>query len=330
MEQNPVEDLYYITVKYLTKEGVKRWKKTPVGEKQNITFCILCQAKVKAVKVLAQAMKVAKKESKRKSAKNGSATTKKPKCMKAPVAIIHKLRRLATIQAQLYIFTKAEKSKADARFALIEDHFHRNPDKRIQGACTQLIEGVGAFKSLYNCMEGEINVELMLKPSCCGKYDSSVYVTGVHFIADDINTYGINKKIKGRALWNMGLSVLQSIKKALSIVPKLLPCVVIIDKNCAVVGYASRKNESSFLQHIDDGMFALITKEGGSLLLEDTSDDNKEILGATSEEGMLVMHDDRISIDSSSDNVVVVNFDPFGGIAAPRGYIFIGKPQAPS
>ena len=118
MGQDPVEDLYYITVKDLTKEGVKRWKKTPVGEKQNVTFCIPCQAKVKAVKVWAQAMKVAEKESKRKSARNGSAAKKKPKCMKAPVAIIRKLRRLAAFQAQLYIFTKAEKSKADVRFAL--------------------------------------------------------------------------------------------------------------------------------------------------------------------------------------------------------------------
>ncbi len=51
-------------------------------------------------------------------------------------------------------------------------------------------------------------MELVLKPSCSGKYDLSVYFAGVHFIADDINTFGINKKIKGRALWNMGLSVL--------------------------------------------------------------------------------------------------------------------------
>jgi hypothetical protein len=79
MEQNPVKDLYYITVKDLTMEGVKQWKKTPVGEKQNVTFCILCQAKVKAVKVSAQAMKVAEKESKRKSARNSSAAKKKPK-----------------------------------------------------------------------------------------------------------------------------------------------------------------------------------------------------------------------------------------------------------
>ncbi len=168
-------------------------------------------------------------------------------------------------------------------------------------------------------------MELVLKPSCCGKYDSSVYVAGVHFTVDDIKTFGINKKIKGRALWAMGLSVLRSIMKALAIFPKLLPRVVIIDKNCAVVGYASGKNESSFLQHIDDGMYAVMTKEGSSLLCEDTSDDDYEILGVTSEEGMPMMRDDGMSIDSSSENVVVVDVDPFGGCAAPQGYTYIGK-----
>jgi hypothetical protein len=37
----------------------------------------------------------------------------------------------------------------------------------------------------------------------------------------------------------MGLSVLRSIKKALAIVPKLSPRIVMIDKSCAVIGYAS-------------------------------------------------------------------------------------------
>jgi hypothetical protein len=113
--------------------------------------------------------------------------------------------------------------KTDVRFALIEDHFHGNPKKRIQGSCAQLIEGVGAFLLLYNCMEGKKNCELILKPLCCGKNDSSIYVAGVHFTAEDINTFGINKKMKGHALWTMGLTVLCSIKKALSIVPKFLP-----------------------------------------------------------------------------------------------------------
>ncbi len=76
MEQNPVEDLYYITVKDLTKEGMMRWIKTPACEKQNIMFCVLCQAKVKAVKVLAQELKFAEKASKCKSAGNSSAAKK--------------------------------------------------------------------------------------------------------------------------------------------------------------------------------------------------------------------------------------------------------------
>jgi hypothetical protein len=82
MEQNPVEHLYYISVKDLTKEGMVRWKKTPAGDKQNFMFCILCQAKVKAVKVLAQAMKVAEKASKHKSASKDNAPKKKLKCTK--------------------------------------------------------------------------------------------------------------------------------------------------------------------------------------------------------------------------------------------------------
>ncbi len=180
-------------------------------------------------------------------------------------------------------------------------------------------------------------MELVLKPSCCGKGDLSTYIAGVHFTADDINTFGI-KKMKGHALWSMGLTVLQSIKKALSIVPKLLPRIVIIDKNCGVVGYASGKNESLFMQHINNGMFALMKKEGGTLLVENASDGNDEILGATSEEGIPMMHDnalidsirvpaaDALSNDISFDDEVVVDsmalntWDPFVGIATPRGF----------
>jgi hypothetical protein len=131
---------------------------------------------------------------------------------------------------------------------------------------------------------------------------------------------------------------------ALSIVPKLLPRIVLIDKNCAVVSYASGKNESVFMQHINKGMFALMAKDGNTLLVEgDASDDDDKILGSTSDEGMPMMHDD-VLIDcmrvpaakgllneTSFDDVVVVDstalntWDPFGGIAAPSKYTYIGK-----
>ncbi len=109
-------------------------------------FCILCSAKIKAVKVSAEAQKLAKRKSGNLVVK--STPKKKVKSTKAPNAIIRELRRVAAFQAQLYIFTKVEKSKADLRYALIEEQFHGCPKKRIKGACEQLIEGSGAFSLL--------------------------------------------------------------------------------------------------------------------------------------------------------------------------------------
>jgi hypothetical protein len=67
--------------------------------------------------------------------------------------------------SQLYIFTKVEKPKADFWFALIEEHIYGNPLKCIKGACMQLIDGEGAFSTLYNVTEGEYTRELVLKAS---------------------------------------------------------------------------------------------------------------------------------------------------------------------
>jgi hypothetical protein len=157
------------------------------------------------------AMKHSMKLAKRQLASLGKAAPKKKmKSTKATTWIIRELRRLAAFQAQLYIFTKVEKTKADLRYSLIEEQFHGFTRKRIKRACAQLIEGSGAFRLLYEMKEGEFNVELVLKPSCCGKETSSSYVAGVHFTEDDIRTFGHNKKVNGRALWAMGLTVLRT------------------------------------------------------------------------------------------------------------------------
>jgi hypothetical protein len=96
---------------------------------------------------------------------------------------------VAAFQAQLYIFTKVEKSKADLRYALIEEQCHGCPKKRIKGACEQLIEGSGAFSLLYDIREGDLNVEVVLKTWCCGKDTSSSYLAGVHFTEDDLRFF---------------------------------------------------------------------------------------------------------------------------------------------
>jgi hypothetical protein len=161
---------------------------------------------------------------------------------------------------------------------LIKEQFHGCPRKRIKGACAQLIEGSGVFSLLYDIREGELNVKLVLKTSCCGKDTLSSYVAGVHFTEDDIRSFGLNKKVNGRALWAMGLSVLRSIKKAFAIVPELSPRIVMINKSCAVIGYASGHNKQSFMQLIDNGMFNM----DEAIIVDgiDGSDDDNEMLGA--------------------------------------------------
>ena len=148
-----------------------------------------------------------------------------------------------------------------------------------------LLEGEGPFAVLYNFIEGDFDRELVLKASCCGKDTSSSYVAGVHFSVDDLYTFGVDKKVKGRQLWLMGTNVMRSVKKAISIVPKLVPSICSIDKNLAVIAYASGKTESSLIlmQFVDNGMFALSMNDPIDV---DSDDNDIEVLGATSAKGM--------------------------------------------
>ncbi len=217
--------------------------------------------------------------------------------------------------------------------------------KGIVGLCIQLVNGNGPFRALYNVVESEHTVELVLKPSCCGKDTSLSHVAGVHFTVEDIATFRSNNKVmKGHALWDMGLNVLQLMKKALSLVPKLSPRIVLIDKNCAVTGYASGKNKASFLQYINNGMFALTKTDAGNMLVLDESDDDDEVLCAKTKEGMSVTREDVLipcvgttttdeSITGPTDFEDIVvddpigldSWNPFKGIVAPEGYSYLGK-----
>jgi len=83
----------------------------------------------------------------------------------------------------------------------------------------------------------------------------------------------------------MVLTVLRSIKKALSIVPKLSPRIVLIDTNCAVTGYASGENEQSFMQLVDNGVFVMTINDGDDVMIVDGNDrldDGNEYIGKLS------------------------------------------------
>ena len=95
---------------------------------------------------------------------------------------------------------------------MTEERFYGDPEKRIKGACEQLIDGDNAFGFLYNIDEGENGLERTLKSFCCGSSTLSNYVAGVHFTVEIISTKS-QKKLNGRSLWRAGQDVLCSIKK---------------------------------------------------------------------------------------------------------------------
>jgi len=114
-----------------------------------------------------------------------------------------------------------------------------------------------------------------------------------------------------------------------------------IDKYCAVIGYASGKNEHSFMQLVDNGMYAMTSIIGDDDLIVDVSDgsdDDNERIGAVAddEECMSVTMQwescgDMLAKDDNDCELVVGEqnaiWDPFqrGGVSVPEGYTYIGK-----
>ena len=230
---------------------------------------------------------------------------------------------MAAFHCQAFVFLECEKTNQKGTYALMEERFYGDPEKRIKGVCDQLIDGDNAFAFLYNKHEGVNGVERTLKEMCCGNSTSTNYVAGVHFTAKMIGTKS-HKKLSGGSLWRAGLDVARSIKKAMAILPKLDVKVVNLGKNLQVLGYASGKNFENFIQYIDNGMYSLSLKEGkgAANLLE--SDDDNEVVGH-------VVHDDGVIGKLDNDDVQEVteqhldSWNPFDSDDAPEGYLFFGK-----
>ena len=142
-EQSPVEEHLYIMPKDFTKDGKIGYRKVPAARKSKVMFCILCQCQWKAFKVSTQAKLMANDAKKKlwKSPDGVSTPKKKQKLSTASPAVLCELCPVAAFYSQIYIFIKVEKSKADYHFALIEEHFYCNPQKRIKDACEMLVEG---------------------------------------------------------------------------------------------------------------------------------------------------------------------------------------------
>jgi len=296
--QTPVEPGFDITISDFNKSARSRILAIPKSEHDTIHFCVKCMGRIKVLKFQ----------------KMNSIIPNAPRKLqskKFPAKILNELRRLAAFHCQLFIFLDCEKSNRETMYALMVERFHGDEEKKIKGACDQLVDGDNCFSFLYNVGEGESGRERSLKSMCCGSDTSSVFVAGVHFTANMIKTKS-NKKLSGRSLWTTGLSVHRSLKKAMAIVPKLDGKVVNLAKNHQVVGYASGKNLESFIQVIDNGMYALTLQEGKKP--DPDNDDTKE--------------DDENYLEEVVDNskVLIDSLDLFGDtLVAPEGYCFFGK-----
>ena len=224
---------------------------------------------------------------------------------------------------------------------LIYEQFHGDDRNRIVGACQQLVDGHNAFAFLYNISEGENGPECTLKSFYCGNDTSTNYVAGVHFTVEMIATK-CNKLLTGRMLWRAGESVLRSVKKAMAIAPKLDGKVVHLGKNHQVLGYTSGKNHASFIQFINNGMYALTLKgrKAPNRNNDDESDDDNEVLGQVVRKTLLgkpmrLVDNDGVVETKMGDNnddeveeVVTVNltsWNPFNSVEASKGYCFFVK-----
>ena len=243
---------------------------------------------------------------------------------------------------QAYVFLQCDKTKKAITHGLIYEQFHGDDEKRIVGACQQLVDGHNAFAFLYNVSEGESGPEYTFKSFFCGNDTSTNYVAGVHVTVEMIATK-CNKLLSGHMLWRAGESVLRSVKKAMAIVPKLDGMVVHLGKNHQVLGYASGKKLETFIQFIHNGMYTLTLKEVGKAPTgnnDDESDNDNEVLGEVVcktpiGKPLCLVDDDGIVETKMGDNnddeveeVVTVNlasWNPFNSVKALEGYCFFGK-----
>ena len=80
-----------------------------------------------------------------------------------------------------------------------------------------------------------------------------VYVAGVDFNVKTILWYSNRKMYACKSIWDMGLEVQKSLKKTLSLLPRLSH-IVNDDKSGMVTNFASGKSKKNFYDALLNGM----------------------------------------------------------------------------
>ncbi len=107
------------------------------------------------------------------------------------------------------------------------------------------MNGDHAFQLLYESVGGDNGTERWLRSICSGGLSTS-FVTGVDFMVNTIAYYSNGKSNAGKSIWDMGLEVHKSLKKALALMPRLT-CIVNVDQT-GIVSQVVRQRKISMRQ----------------------------------------------------------------------------------
>ena len=122
--QNPVEMEFAVSVRDFTKAAKSRIRVIPKSQHRTIHFCFLCKAYIKAIKV------------KRMAKKLPYAPCKSPFVAKSPIKILVELRCLAAFHCQAFVFLECKKTSRMGTYAMMEEQFYGDPEKRINSLTT--------------------------------------------------------------------------------------------------------------------------------------------------------------------------------------------------
>jgi len=298
-------------------------------ERQSVYICLLCQDKIVRQRISLKELQAVKRASS--TASNGTKTPKKKAKENCPSGtVLHNLRKLAAFHCYVFMFETNEKKKMSEKWKTMEGSFYGDPHKKIKGAIHQLVDGDNAFAALYDDPAVNENgiVEQALKASCCGADTACHSVAGTHFTAEMLFTFADGKVFIGRSLRGFGEEVMTSVKKAISLMPKLAPQICSINKNFAVIKFASGKMEDNLFLMIDNGVYNMEVKDGGPAVVNasaNATEGNKQKENPQDDESRRDSADDMDLGIADTEDMTESDWDPFKGLKAPFGYSYDGK-----
>jgi hypothetical protein len=298
-------------------------------EREFVYICLLCKDRIVRQSTSLKELKAAAKRSSSTESTPKKKAKEKESCPSG--AVLRNLRKLAAFHCFVFMFEAYEKKKMADKWKIMEESFYGDPRKKIKGAIHQLLDGDNAFAALYD--DPVVNekgiVERALKASCCGADTVRHYVAGHHFTVKMLSTFADGKFFIGRSLWGFGEEVMNSVKKAVSLMPKLAPQICSINKNFAVISFSSGKTEDNLFQMIDNGMYDMEVKEGGAAVVVDAyANATKGVEHPQDDESCRRdsgVDDRNLAIADTENMTGEKDWDPFKGVVAPFGYSYDGK-----